>query len=36
MDNKEVFKKDKNLFIKLKTDSVSVIFAEGLLDNKKY
>ena len=34
MDDKKVFKKAKNLFIKLKTDPASAIFAEELLDEK--
>ena len=34
MDDKKVFKKAKNLFIKLKTDPASVIFAEELLDDR--
>ena len=32
MHDKKVFKKAKNLFIKLKTDPASVIFAKDLLD----
>ena len=32
MDNKQVLEKAKNLFIKLKTDPASVIFAAELLD----
>lgn len=34
MDDKKVFKKARNLFIKLKTDPASVIFAEELLDDR--
>ena len=35
MDDKKVFKKAKlKLFIKLKTDPASVIFAEELLDDR--
>ena len=34
MNNKKVFKKAKNLFLKLKTDPVSSIFAEEILDSK--
>ena len=32
MDDKKIFKKTKNLFLKLKTDPASVIFAEETLD----
>ena len=34
MDDKKVFKKAKNLLIKLKADPASAIFAEELLDEK--
>lgn len=34
MDNKKIFKKAKNLFLKLKTDPASVIFAEEILDSR--
>ena len=33
MENKQLLPKAKNLFIKLRTDSVSVLFSEELLDN---
>ena len=32
MDQKKIFKKTKNLFLKLKTDPASIIFAEETLD----
>ena len=32
MDDKKIFKQTKNLFLKLKTDPASVIFAEETLD----
>lgn len=34
MDNKKIFKKAKNLFLKLKTDPASIIFAEEILDSR--
>ena len=34
MDDKKILKKPKTIFIKLKTDPVSAIFAEELLDTK--
>ena len=34
MDDKKVFQKAKNFFVKLKTDPESVIFVEELLDNR--
>ena len=34
MEDKKVLKRARNLFVKLKTDSFSVLFSEELLDNR--
>ena len=34
MEDKKVLKKARNLFVKSKTDPVSVLFSEELLDNR--
>ena len=34
MEDKKVLKRARNLFVKLKTDPVSVLFSEELLDNR--
>ena len=34
MEDKKVLKRARNLFVKLKTDPVSVLFSEELLDNQ--
>ena len=34
MEDKKVLKRARNLFVKLKTDPVSVLFSEELLDDR--